>query len=381
MLGGIYSDQKCSECGSKYVDDGRKGLFCPNHPGKWATRFRVKFQGVYKRFDSYKEAQRFLTGLRFQHDQGVFDVRDWKRDHPLGFATLVTKWLEVKKGEIKPHTWGVYTYWMGLAIAAWGQTNIKEIGYAEIEDFLLARKVSGKTRANMRSCLHTFWTWLRKRRILALHQMPEFPEVRYELGFRKIVDKPTQQAIIEEVKRSSFHINPKVWLGIKWLSTYISIRPAELVAIKEEHINLEQGFLFIPHPKERRPKLVPLRAEDVDLIKALPRGLPHLPFFRHTTSHGGIKPGTKFGPKYLYKWWKRACANLGIEGVDLYGGTRHSSVRALGKYRTPEEIRRATMHSTNKAFERYYQMEADDLRAIYNDTQMAPVEGDKNWKV
>jgi hypothetical protein len=37
---------------------------------------------------------------------------------------------------------------------------------------------------------------------------------------------------------------------------------------------------------------------------------------------------------------------------------------ALREYRTPEEIKRATMHSTNKAFERYFRMEGDDLRAI-----------------
>ncbi|MEN6317762.1 MAG: hypothetical protein ABFD82_03255 [Syntrophaceae bacterium] len=60
--------------------------------------------------------------------------------------------------------------------------------------------------------------------------------------------------------------------------------------------------------------------------------------------------------------------NLGIEGIDLYEGTRHSSARALRKYRTPEEIRRATMHSTNKAFDRYFSMESDDLRSIYKDT-------------
>jgi hypothetical protein len=61
-------------------------------------------------------------------------------------------------------------------------------------------------------------------------------------------------------------------------------------------------------------------------------------------------------------------AVFGIEGIDLYGGTRHSSARALRKHRTPEEIRRATMHSTNKAFERYFSMESDDLRSIYQDT-------------
>jgi hypothetical protein len=64
----------------------------------------------------------------------------------------------------------------------------------------------------------------------------------------------------------------------------------------------------------------------------------------------------------------KACTNLGIDGVDLYGGTRHSSARALRMHRTPEEIKRATMHTTNKAFERYFQIEADDVRNIYRDT-------------
>ena len=50
----------------------------------------------------------------------------------------------------------------------------------------------------------------------------------------------------------------------------------------------------------------------------------------------------------------------------IFSHTRHSSAIALR--RTPEEIKRATMHSTNKAFERYFRMESDDLRDIYSDT-------------
>jgi len=46
-------------------------------------------------------------------------------------------------------------------------------------------------------------------------------------------------------------------------------------------------------------------------------------------------------------------------------GTRHSSARALRKFFSPEEIKRATMHSSNAAFERYFTMESDDLRSIY----------------
>ena len=69
---------------------------------------------------------------------------------------------------------------------------------------------------------------------------------------------------------------------------------------------------------------------------------------------------------YLYLWWKKACKNLGIDGVDLYGGTRHSSTTALREAFTPEQIRNSgTLHSTNKAFDRYLQNKADDARKIY----------------
>jgi hypothetical protein len=39
-------------------------------------------------------------------------------------------------------------------------------------------------------------------------------EVKFKLGYRNLVDKPTQQAIIEEVRRLTYHKNPKIWLAI-----------------------------------------------------------------------------------------------------------------------------------------------------------------------
>lgn len=75
------------------------------------------------------------------------------------------------------------------------------------------------------------------------------------------------------------------------------------------------------------------------------------------------------GQKYLYKWWEKACENLGVEGVDLYGGTRHSSATALKDHLSPEQIKVGTMHSTNKAFERYFQRNSQDAIEVYSLTQ------------
>ncbi len=372
MRGSIYSDQKCPKCGARFVYRPKKGgLFCQDHPEHRANaRFRVHFgRSTQKRFRSFEEAERFLTGVRYESDKGTFDSRDYKRDNPLGFCTLAEKWLAIKGEEVKPRSFANLNRYMKAAIDAWGETNIKQIGYGEIEDFLFSQKVSDKTKSNIKSCLHSFWSWLRKRKVITLAQFPEFPEIKYNLSFRKIIDNETQEAIIEEVKRISYQKNPRIWLGIKWLATYVAIRPGELLQMNEGDIDTRLGYFIVLHTKEGKEKLVPILPEDIEFINSLPAGLPAIPFFRHTSGKGGVKAGQRFGNRYLYKWWKKACSNLGIEGVDLYGGTRHSTVTALRKQFSPEQIKAGTMHSTNKAFDRYLQIQTDDALSIYEATR------------
>jgi integrase len=370
MRGRIYSNQKCPVCGGAfYHDEKRAGLFCKQHPEIAAnTKFVVRFgRSITKRFSDYHEAERFLTGLRFENDKGTFDIRDYRKDNPLGFENLAKKWIEQKRNsKVKPKTIQSYTNFMNKATEAWGQRNVKTIGTGEVEDFLLGdhrdartwERISDKTRHNMKSCLHQFFAWVCRREKTV--ELPEFPEIEFELGWRNIVTIEVQQAIIDEVKRISFDIEPKIWLGIKLLATYIKIRPGEMRNVRERDINLESGFIHIPHPKEgsrKNGKFAYLDAEDINLIKSFPRSMdPDLFFFRHMVGKSGVEIGEQFGPKYFKKWWDKACKNLGIKGVDLYGGTKHSTATALGEFLTPEEIKRGgTGSSTNRAFERYFQ--------------------------
>jgi hypothetical protein len=128
----------------------------------------------------------------------------------------------------------------------------------------------------------------------------------------------------------------------------------------EGHIQAEICF-FIYHAIEHSYKMIiatyilnhslfPLIQEDIEMLGRSPIGMPDMHFFRHSTNVKGVKAGTPFGKTILYKWWKKACDNLGVNDVDLYGGIRHSSAIGLRKIATPEQIKMATMHSTNKAF-------------------------------
>ncbi len=69
------------------------------------------------------------------------------------------------------------------------------------------------------------------------------------------------------------------------------------------------------------------------------------------------KPGRRFS----YKIWTQACKNLDLMRsetrpiVDLYAGTRHSTMTAMAEVMSPEEIQQASGHRTNAALMRYLQ--------------------------
>ena len=365
MKGGIYTDEKCPVCnGTLKHDQNRDGFFCADHPATLIIpgKMRVKFgREISRRFNNYMAARQFLEGLRWKTVEGTFDFRDYLSHHPLGFKTLAEKWLAHKERHVSKNHFRNIKREIGKAIDAWGQANVKILRYGEIQDFLDSLDLSGKSKAEVRSTLHSFFTWVCRREKSV--EMPDFPEVNYELGWRNIINIETQQAIIEEVQRISWDVNPKIWIGIKWLATYIAFRPNELRMLKESEINVS-GFFVVPKPKEKKPKLISMLPEDVELYEQY-RGLPDLYFFRHI-KRKGQKPGTHFGKDYFYTWWRRACANLGIKGVDLYGGTRHSTTTALSEHFSKDQIMDAgTIHATNKAFLRYYQAEASSSQAIY----------------
>ena len=376
MLGGIYTDQKCKCCGGNLKDNLKDGLECPDHPEQRATRFIVKFghgkNRTQKRFTDYEEASYILAGWRYKSYEGTFDHRDYRASVPLGFANLVDQYLFTKKQKIGSKHYRNIKNDLGKAVEIWKKTNVKEIGYAEIEDFLFSLttkdgdSISSKTRSNTRSALRDFFSWLGKRRILHQSQLPEFPETSFKMGLRKTISVEAREEILDHLYRISWQVNPRIWIGIRFLSTYPNVRPKELINIKEKHIDLDQGYIVIPHPKEGDPKFVFLIDDDIELLRSMPRGFPELYFFRHLRGNGAAKPGQRFGHDYLYKWWKRACSEAGVEGVDLYGGTKHSTViymRQLGH--SPEAIKRAAHISTNKAMERYLHLTASEVRPLY----------------
>lgn len=363
MKGNIITTERCMVCGLVLKHDERRGgLFCPEHPQiACVKKFIVRFgRHIQRQFNNYKDAARFLNGLRFKTDEGTFDVKDYSSDKPYSFYLQSEKYLKRKRNlksfkEKKRHIKVAQEYFI--------EANVKYITAADIDDYLFdIENISEKTRANYASCLHDFFKWIKKRGVIK--DVPDFPVIDFELGWRTLTDRETQQAILDKVYEMTGAKNPKVWFGIELLSTYVNLRPGDLFKIREKDIDLKYGDITIHYPtkKKNNLKTVRLIPEHVEIFKQLKeefKAVPELLFFRH---HGGVKSvkvNQPFGEKYFYKAWKAACEKLNVDGLDLYGGTRHTSTTEIKKRAGEKNAKEATEHGTDRAFRRYCQYQSD----------------------
>lgn len=359
MLGNIYTRQKCLICGSNmHHDEAKCGCFCPNHPQEAATRFYIRFKGLYQNFQDYGLAARKLNALRYYVDMGTFDVKDHQKNAPHGFTTLAKLYLRRKEDK---RSYGHIERYMNRAIEYFGQRNVKMFTGAIIEDFLYSIEGIGKkTMANHASQLNDFFKWVLKRGVITLAQMPVIPDIDYELGRRKITDLETQALVLNTVKEISAHVNEKIWLGCDMLATYTALRPDDLRRVYEDSLD-DTGFLTIHNPTKKKNKFKVIRLLEKHVVEwrrlheKYP-GHPNMPYFRHKPNARGCSPNSIFGPVMFHKWWKRACEKVGLEGVSLYPGTKHTLATATAKALGTDRALEAS-GLTNKAFERYCQVE------------------------
>jgi len=331
-----------------------------------ATKFIVWFPGdIYQRHNSYESACQSLNFLR--HEKGTrkkgFKPEDYKSVRPHSFSVLAPKYLERKKN-LK--SYGKICHHINTAAAYFGTTNIRDISGGMIDDYLFGLNCkSEKTRANHCSQLHDFWKWcLARGDVITLAEFPVFPKIEYELKYRKIINWEIQEKVLNKVKEMTWEKNPKIWFGCELLANYTALRPDDLRRLNEGSID-DNGWLTIFNPTKRKNKFkhIRLHQEHIDIWKACRKdypGLPDTPYFRH---HGRVRGTTRtgivFGENVFYLAWQAACKELNIEGVPLYPGTKHTTASETARLLGTDRAKVAS-GLTNKAFERYCQVENSD---------------------
>lgn len=384
MKGGIYSDEHCAICGETFKDNKVDGLQCLNHPDERATTFKAKFDSLCHRFNEYLPARRRLEAWRQEVDDNVFDLRLHKKNSPLSIGHVIDDFLEVVKEPLleakkitKKTLNGYRSKLMRLVDHVGPQCLISDVTFKELSRWLARDRGRPKTKHEAYRIVKEMMVWAYN--CGDLPRLPRFPTFDFDpeedMAMRETVKKRVQEKILNQVYENEWERAPRRYIGCRFLSTYINVRPGELLGVEERDFNRKEGTIVIRRHKGSRtvPKKVKLMPEDVDLLKSLPRGFPEMPLFRYDKDHFHVRAGTGFGKGALYDAWKRACSDLGIKGVDLYGGTRHSSAIALYVEEgiSRDEIKLSTGHSTTKSFMRYLPMDVAMVAEVHRHARPA----------
>jgi integrase len=386
---------------------------CPNPKHKKterATTLFIKFIKGYpkRRFSNkdpitaYRMAHQELESLRKSVGDGAYDPRDHASGNPLGLRKICEKYLKQKKyGKKQSEKTLAQTERELMRLCDFcfskfgGEISIRELStpiIREFECYLVSEasfdphghkkstgKFSPKCIANNIDSIRGMWNYMADNEEFTPIKSIKWPVGDKEnMAMRKTFgSRERQLEVVDEVKRIAGP-NQRIWLAIRWLCIYTALRPCELRPLKENDVDLDNGVLYVDRHKNSRkkgPKTIRLLSTDIEILKEW-NTFSELPIFRFTERPwrgSKVNPGDPFGPDLIYSYWKRACKNLGIEDIDLYGGTWHSTQRHYKRMGlSTEDCFRLSQHTTSKAGERYLHLDDEEMLIGYGLADFGP---------
>jgi integrase len=150
---------------------------------------------------------------------------------------------------------------------------------------------------------------------------------------------------------SPAHIKPVIKMGY-----FSGMRRGEILGLTWGQVDLKEGFIKLEawDTKTNDPRLVPLNAELISMLKDMPRGLPGVPVFTYK--------GRSMAE--MTRSFVTACKRAGIEDFTFHD-LRHT---AINNWRLQGHdyfrIMAASGHKTMSVFKRYNTVSKEELKAL-----------------
>lgn len=326
---------------------GRPGRWRIDYGKQWPGRFIFTFKGVP--LDSKELADAVATFVEAQVMRGraLEDVLAEVSPDGAGASViepLLQRWIEGFKKKVatekrQPRTLAEYERWVGDHFSWWHGKTLADVDSQAIEDWDHAlateRKLKPKTRRNVLSGFRSFLRWVHEQRPTFVIPRFEWPEV----------DEHMPTIITEQLQSQLIATIPWPKQGVFWLMALTLVRPSEARVLRlrdwdgADQIRVGRAAKdnkkggVVRGLKSRNVKVVPVEfplndwlAEHVPPERRLAE--PDSPLFRNPDSPDGW-----WSKSALRRAWQAACEKVGVEGVSLYEGLKHSSathLKALG---------------------------------------------------
>jgi integrase len=313
-------------------------------------------------------AERLLSLMRADYENGTFTIEKWQRATPSDIAPYLKSWLEEEGKSLAPATIHDYENSIRNHLIPWFKKNPYQLH--ELQYDVLCRLVndiqrSGKGKKNvlytLRRCLvHAY----KSNRISA---MPMFPEER-KYG---IVD-PIIRWLPEERQVKVIRAIPECHQPIFWWLKYHLRRPSEAMALHRSDYDREQDAFIVrrtfsakqlvQHTKTRKIHVIPCHSAFKIIMEKMPVRLDSPYFF---VNPHGKKKGKHYAIATMEVIWRQACKSVG-EDIDMYSGLKHSSCSQYinEKHYSIDQLQMITDHQRRESIKKYAVVNLEEKRRL-----------------
>ena len=300
-------------------------------------------------------------------------------------SVRVEKWLDVKRREVEAGDRSP-TYLRELKRYArngghfswWNGRTIYEIDYAALEDWslwLADRNIGPKTRRNVMGGFHSFMSWLRRRG--AIKEVPEVPWPKAPEHQPRILSPEAQDALLEAI--------PAERRGIFLAMALMGLRPGEARAL--DAADYREGCLFVDKAVKGPRRDSPIRGTKSGKGKRLPvpevleEWIPEWvpPDARLQRAPLFVNPshGERWTPSSIRRTWEAACREVGIEGISVYEGCKHSfATEAIARGVPERHLQTYLGHADVRSTRRYALLADSALIQVLRPRRAASAETD-----
>jgi len=368
MIGAVRTKEKCPTCGGLFKDTGRD-LICPKHgtrPRRYYAFFYHKGDHRKYGFKSYPDVVDYLRDVEKDIQENSFDPRNY-RAHTLKefqFTVCFDTWIKSREedrriGEIAPSSLRKMKEYRKRLVTFFGKSDVRSLKKENIKLFLRKLQEEGlskKTQKNILSVLHKLLVDTYDNKEIKL-TVPRFPTITINQPETNWIDNEMQKRLIETIPARHRPV-------FQFLMTY-GCRPGEARALQHSDINYKLGLITIQRTfservlcdvtKTKKSRELPLFKDMAEMFRRLPRSLeqPFVFLFK----------GKPYNNNTLGDIWRAACKRIGLAGVCLYEGTRHSAASQLVNRGVPLQVVMELLgHSNIRMTLRYSHISAETLR-------------------
>lgn len=362
----IRTKEKCPRC-KRNFQETPVGLICPKCftiPRRYfidlswqGRRIRLYSDKQGNPLSSFEQAKQLQQVIAFEIENRTFDpsryvLRDQKE---FLLPTYIERFIEhserkgLKPSALKDRKRILRTHVLGFFMSL-GINDIRDIRKKHIEEFvdhLRKRGKAPKTIYNIVAELKALLNYAHRRE--DLEKVPQFPEIKLPERIPAGLDLEVQLKILKRIPVEHRPI-------FQFMMTY-GCRPSEARALMWDCVNFSSKEIFIKRtfshrklvelPKEGKWKVLPMHSGIEEILRELARRKRSLFVFSHSRAD-------HYGEALLSKLWRKACAEIGLEGVSLYEGVRHSfAYQLLKQGLSYEEIGAYMGHSDVRTTRKY----------------------------